>query len=652
MKKIFYLLFAAVCTSVTSYAAPGDTTWVQANIAQLSWNGNYDTTVAFPATGKLYRAVYMVFTLGKYQCPGSPTYCGDWDYTVQNYLITPGGKTFELGRLITPYANAGAPRTPWAWKQHYVFDVTDYVGLLHDSGKIRIAYSGYSGGFTGNIRFAFIEGVPDREVLEVRRLWNGSYGYGDTSHGGTRGINVHFQPVTDTAPSFARAAELKFTVTGHGSDNNYCNEFCPHNYYVYLNNEQIDSYTIWRSDCGRNELYPQSGTWIYERANWCPGSMVYSEHHKIPHIFGGMVSTLGLQFDPYAGSGGASYTTEATLFYYSGLKKLLDASIDQIIAPTNNENHFRENPICGSPVIHIKNHGANTIDSITFRYGLQGGTMQTMTWRGSLKTFDETDISLPELADLNKISGDTTKHIFTASIRTVNGDVDADTTNNSMSTQFVAAPLWPSSFRLYLRTNGAAVTSGASETSWQITDMNNNVVAARTNASINTLYADSVALPSGCYKLSIIDSGCDGLQWWANPGAGAGYMLLKKMNGTTIFMNGYNYAGQYNNDFGCGFTQYFYTLNPAGVSNISEGPLAMDAYPNPAQDLVNIDITGIQQINGTLRIIDALGRIVSEMPCNGGHQQLNTSTLTGGVYTILFVNEQGNKLQARLLITK
>lgn len=654
MKKNFYLLLITVFSAYMSMAAPGDTTWVQANNTWLQWYGSYDTTINFPSTGKSYRAVYMIFTLGKYQCPGSPTYCGDWDYTVQNYLITPGGQTLELGRLITPYANAGAPRTPWTWKQHYVFDVTDYVGLLHDSNKIRIFYSGYSGGFTGNIRFAFIEGVPDRDVLKVRRLWNGSYGYGDTSHGGVHNINAHFPPITDTAPQAARGAELKFTVTGHGSDNNYCNEFCAHNYYVYVNGEQTDSYRVWRPDCGMNELYPQSGTWVYERANWCPGAMVYSEHHKIPHIFGNEVNTLDIQFDPYAGSGGASYTTEATLFYYTGLKKLLDASIDQIIAPTSDENHFRENPICGSPTIHIKNRGANTIDSVVIQYGLQGSNMQTMTWTGSLSTFQETDVVLPPLQDLEKIAGDTLKHTFIARILTVNGMQDADSTNNVMSTAFVSAPLWPSSFQVYFQTNKAGLISNPNvcETSWQIMDMDNNVIKKRDSALINTVYSDTVVLPSGCYKLVLADSGCDGLQWWANPSAGAGLFRVRKMNGTLLNMANYYYTGQYGGDFGCGFTQYFYTINPLRVNNITESPASMDAYPNPAQNFVNVDITGIDQVSGTLQVIDALGRTVLEMPCHSVHTQLGTASLANGVYTILFATESGNKLQARLLITK
>ena len=113
MKKYLYLLIAVLIFNLNSKAAPGDTTWVQANIAKLQGYGNYDSMVQFPASGKTYRAIYMIFTLGKYMCPGydpanpgdkpgQTGWCGDWDYTVQNYLLTPGGQAFELGRLIAP----------------------------------------------------------------------------------------------------------------------------------------------------------------------------------------------------------------------------------------------------------------------------------------------------------------------------------------------------------------------------------------------------------------------------------------------------------------------------------------------------------------------------------------------------------------------
>ncbi len=657
-KNYVYSLLIALCFSLSAHAAPGDTTWVGATDAQLSWYGSYDSVIAFPAQGKTYRSIYMIFTLGKYVCPGSPTYCGDWDYTIQNYLILPGGQSYELGRLISPYANAGAPRTPWSWTQHYVYDVTDYAMLLHDTAKMRIFYSGYSGGFTGNIRFMFIEGTPDREVTGIEKLWGGSYGYGDTSHHGANFINVHFPTRSRVAPQNTVSAQLKFTVTGHGSDANYCCEFMPHDYTVYFNSSPLATQTIWRSDCGSNELYPQSGTWLYERANWCPGSMVNSYYHNLPGITSGAGFDIGLQFEPYVGGG--SYTTEATLFYYGALKKTLDASIEDVIAPNKDENHFRENPICGSPVIRIKNRGASKITSAVISYGLVGGAMHTQNWSGGLNTFDEAVVTLGQLPELNNIAGDTATHTFIAKILSVNGTADADSTNNIARSIFFSAPRWPSQLKVLFKANSEAIASSATtcETSWFIFDRDNNVVAKRDMAHINTLYTDTVNLKTGFYKLVIYDSSCDGLQWWAmagQPGYAAGFLTVRQMNNTTIPMHGYVNSGTYGNDFGCGFTQYFYTVDSVhlGINTLTQGDMAINAFPNPAQNTVVVEITGVQDVKGHIQVIDALGRVVSEVQCSTASNRLDVAALSNGVYTILFTDDTpGRKLVTRLLIAK
>jgi hypothetical protein len=177
------LLIGLLCSAWTTwtingFAAPGDTTWVQAHKdVWLDWYNDFDTTVQFPDGTTSYRKIQMSFMLGKYNCPGNPQYCSDWDYTVQIFIMTPGGDTLELGRLITPYAKG--LRMPADWKGEYLFDVTDYYPLLKNRATVRVHYSGYSGGFTANIRFAFIEGVRTRDVLRIDPLWRGGYDYGN-----------------------------------------------------------------------------------------------------------------------------------------------------------------------------------------------------------------------------------------------------------------------------------------------------------------------------------------------------------------------------------------------------------------------------------------------------------------------------------------
>jgi len=660
MKKYLYFLFAGLVISLSAKASPGDTTWVQANVDTLTWYGTFDSTVTFPAPGLTYRRIYMIVTLGKYMCPAGSTYCGDWDYTVQNYLMTPGGDTLELGRLITPYANAGAPRTPWTWQQPYVFDVTDYAALLQNSATIRLLYSGYSGGFTANIKFAFIEGIPDRNVLGIQRLWHGSFTYGDTAHLDSFDINTHFTALTETAPAGTQTTDLKFIATGHGSDANGCCEFMPHSYQVMLNGGSVATQLVWRNNCGLNELYPQSGTWPYQRSNWCPGDRVYNYFHPLPGIVGGSSYNVAIQFDPYAGSGSLGiYTTEASIIYYGPINKTLDASIEGIIAPTLDPNHFRENPLAGTPTIHVKNTGSTPITSIAFQYFIDTTYPASFTWTGNLAPLADTDIVLPEPWELRVVSGTTGTHNFTAEILQVNGVTDNDQTNDTMTSSFMAAPQWPVTFKIEFRTNSETdPATGNCETYWQITDAYNNIVAQRYNAAVNTTFTDTVTLGPAPYKFEIYDTvNCDGLQWWAfadyTPPPTSGYIFIRKLSGVTIPMNGYNYGGTYNNDFGCGFTQYFTTNFPAGVANITESNVTIEAYPNPALNIVNVDITGMQDVKGELQLMDVLGRVVSTRDCNTAHQQMNLDGLANGVYTIVFINsESGNKLTTRLLITK
>jgi hypothetical protein len=657
MKKHLLALLVSAAAAATSHAAVGDTTWVQANVDTLSWYGNYDSTVTFP-TGGSYRNIYMIVTIGKYVCPGSPTYCGDWDYTVQNFLMTPGGDTLELGRLITPYANSGAPRTPITWKQRNVYDVTDYAAQLQGSATVRLHYSGYSGGFTGNIKFAFVEGTPDRNVVGYQRLWHGSF-----AHGGATSINLNFPDVAVTAPATATSSVVKFNVTGHGSDNNGCCEFLSQNYHVMLNGADVATKAIWRNDCGSNQLYPQSGTWLYDRANWCPGALVNSNFHPLAGVAGGSSFNIGLNFDTYVSPGGSlgSYTTETHLLHYGAFNKAVDAGIEDIVAPTDHEYHFRQNPICTSPIVTIKNRGANVINTITFEYGVQDSAMLTYTWSGTLNQQEVKDIDLPAPAYLSTMSGGTGTSTFIAKIISVNGAADADVTNDRMTSTFKPTPKWESKFRIQFKPNNQTVPGGTSETEWKIYDQTGAIVKQRTGNTINTIYTDTVELYTGCYKLEVNDGGCDGLRWWVyvnNPGLGvnSGYFYVRRLSGSPldIPLNGYVYSGTYQHDFGCNFTQYFYIDNPppSRVVDINASAISIEAYPNPASNMVNVDLGGMTSVDGTIHVIDALGRIVKSVPCKNAHTEVVLNGMANGVYTVLFADVNGNKLQSSLVVAK
>ena len=552
MKNLYIAFLFLLVTAEIVKANPGDTTWIQAQKVQLNYYNNFDTAVQFPSGNVTYRKIIMVFTLGKYQCPAGSQYCGDWDYTVTNYLMTKKD-TLELSRLITPYANASYPRTPWGWQQRYYFDVTDYYPLLKDSATMRLLYSGYSGGFTADVKFAFIEGTPPRNVLGIKKLWKGSFIYGSTADP----INNHLPVVTTAAPTGSQFGEMKFTATGHGSDANGCGEFCSKYYLVYTNGKLTQQTTLWRNDCGSNELYPQSGTWVYNRANWCPGNLIAPNIHKIPGVISDSNISVNVKMQPYSvTTPSATYSVSAALFFYGAYNQTLDASLERIVSPTNYEGNYRENPICGKPVINIRNSGATNINSISFEYGVKGQTLQTYTLTGiNLISMKDTLITLPDLTPISTMPA-SNLNTFIATIKQVNGVTDSYSINDTLTSNFATAPDWPNTFNVNLQTNNTA------DTKWRIEDVNGNIVKQRIPSSVNTLYTDTVyTLPDGCYKLVVTDAGCNGLYWWANTAGGTGYFTVNQTNGTLIHLtNGlvdYTASATNSQDFGCGFNQYF-----------------------------------------------------------------------------------------------
>ena len=555
MKKISCVVLATFCF-FSSFAVPGDTTWVQAqNDTQMPNYGDYNQPVSFPDGTVSYRKIIMVFTLGKYTCPSGSQYCGDWDYTVQNFVTTSNNETFELGRLITPYAGTTWPRTPMSWKERYFFDVTDFYTILKNAATIRTFYQGYSGGFTANIKFAFIEGTPPRNVTGIQRLWNGSFAFGST----TDPIDSHVAATSFTAPANTQSAEVKYTLTGHGSDNNGCSEFCAPYYQFRQNNVTLEQKTIWRDNCGSNHLYPQSGTWVYNRGNWCPGDFVLPTTHKISNITAGVTSSVNIHFQPYTTPGGSGtspvYIMETALVFYGAYNYNLDASIEDVISPSDNEAYYRLNPVCGGPVIKVKNTGNTPITSVQFEYSIVGsGVIQTYSSNTAFASGETKEITLAPLTALMTVTG--SNNVFNVKITGLNGVADDYVTNNEMSTFFETAAVWPANFKVGFKPNSSKIGS-YSETKWRIEDLAGNIIRQRINTTPNIVYWDTLNLPEGCYSFIVEDGGCNGLYWWANSSAGTGALQVNTIPSNALVA----IRGLFGGDFGCGLVQNFRVSN-------------------------------------------------------------------------------------------
>jgi len=660
MKK-FYILFLA-CLSMTAFQASaneGDTTVVVAHDdTELSWYDNYDAATTFPDGSLSYRKILMEFELGKYQCegydpsnagegPNQTGWCGDWDYDVHVIACTPNGDTLELGELITPYANSNFPRTPWSWKHSYWFDVTDFYSILKNDVTIRIFYSGYSGGFTGTVKFHFIEGTRARDVVGISKLWHGGYAYGDASNP----IDDNVTAVTETMPSNAASAAMRLIISGHGGDTpENCSEFCKKWYQFKINGSNIHQQDIWRDNCGNNFLYPQSGTWVYDRANWCPGDQVFPFIEKVPaSVTPGQTYTVDMDFQNYTSNGGASYKLAATMFYYGPFNHSTDASLEAIISPNDNETYYRQNPICGGPVVKIKNEGSNPITSIKFSYGIVGQTPIEYTWNGNLASLDVAEITLDPLTTLQTASGAANQ--FSVSIEEVNGQADEDHFNNSQTTMFTAAPQWDGgNYRIEMKMS-SAIQGFTNKVNWAISNKNGTVLFSRQGIEASTsqnpvIYQDTLNLPNGCYRLDVdasyIGYGFSFFGSFSIPG----YIKAFNMdNGTQYPLPKTDLENPgLSGNFGTGFTQFFTVTGSTGIIN-PENQYSLSIFPNPAQDQLNVDIIGKLNEPLTITMVNVLGQTVYNTTTSKNQVRINTGNMAQGIYTLICTSGNHKKIE-------
>jgi hypothetical protein len=269
-------------------------------------------------------------------------------------------ENYELARVITPYGSGLANN----WEFTHVFDVTDFIQILRDSVEIRCHYSGWSSGFSATLDFEFIEGTPPRDVVTFENIYSGNYNYSSSTDFEANKLT----PQTKFIEVNSSQAMVKMTTTGHGFDNSQvAAEFKPINYYVNIDGSLTHTQYNWDADCGENPIYPQGGTWIYDRANWCPGKRAQAFDHEItPHITSGDSVEINVDFQSYSWSGTQtpSYTIECQLFQYEDANFSNSAEIINIIKPSLKDEHSRKNPICGKPLITIRNYGSIPLTSL------------------------------------------------------------------------------------------------------------------------------------------------------------------------------------------------------------------------------------------------------------------------------------------------
>ncbi len=537
-------------------------------------------------------------------------------YTYFNKIIN-----VELGRIITPYAN-GLTST---WNREYYFDITDFASILEAEQTIRAKYSGWSDGFTVTLDYYFIYGTPTRTVKDVLPLWSGYFAYGKWVDGVHTIENKVDEINFDKGD--ASHAKLRFTPSGHGMAAQNCAEFCAKSYSVIFNGAEEYENLIWKDDCGSNAQYPQPGTWLYDRANWCPGELVPTFEHELGESLVEGNNTLDVDFDSYTNStsDGAGYNIAANLITYGDWNFTYNASLEDILAPTKAFDHSRFNPICGEPEVRIQNKGSEHMTSCIIEYGIPGVVTAYHTWTGNLSPLETEDVLLPTFAPWEFAQEE--NNTFYAKIVSPNGNTDEDISDNEKVSEFEVVKNFPSEFRFKLKTNASG-----DETDWNI----KNVVTGATMYSgddldNSTTYEIDMALEPGCYEFQINDAGKNGLKFWANPGDGNGSVRFIKIDGPGALKS-------FNADFG-NFINYKFTV---GTELSTEETVLenIDIIPNPSNGVFTVNASLNTEKNTQIEVYNALGELVYTGMSFGTelNHTIDIKKETNGIYLVKVIS--------------
>ncbi len=542
-------------------------------------------------------------------------------------------ENYELARVITPYGSMLANN----WEFTTTFDVTDFIQVLRDSVEIRCHYSGWSSGFSATLDFEFIEGTSARDVLKVESIYSGGFSYNSS----TDFENTKLIPKKFLIESNTTNAMVKMASTGHGFDNNQsAAEFKPIDYFVKIDGMQTHTQYNWDGDCGENPIYPQGGTWIYDRANWCPGKRAQAFDHEItPYITPGDSLEVNVDFQSYSWSGTQtpSYIIECQLFQYSDANFSNSAEIIDIIKPSLKDEYSRKNPICGKPLIKIRNYGSAPLTTLEIEYKVVGGSLNTYNWTGNLEFLETEEVELPNLTNWSGSA-----NIFEVTLKNPNGQADEYDENNSMHSEFERVPEYPESFALWFQTNGGVVNTftQVSESSWEFFDKNGTPVHSSGDLISNTQFRDTLTFSPGCYTFIVNDTDEDGLDFWAN-NDGSGMVRFREIGATWL--------KSFNADFGTNIVHQF-TVGSAQSTSSNTQPIQWEIFPNPTK--YKILIEGFSDEKTQISVLNNLGeRVIKTENIQTGFisKNIDLSKLNKGIY---FVEISNNKTKTIKKVVK
>lgn len=502
----------------------------------------------------------------------------------------------EIGRFITPYGisfDLGANGFSW------VYDVTDYQQYLKDV----VDLAAHNTQELIDLKFAFIEGIPPRDVHNRQPIWRD---FGSFRYDALDNDDVMQATTVDLADS-SSMFKIKTRFTGHGHEGAdglpHCCEWSSKDHYISVDGTPTFQWEIWEETaCGDNPNIGQGGTWPYAREGWCPGDLVKEYDHELtPHVIPGTSVEIDYDIEDVPTSnplqGGGNYVVAMDLISYGAPNFQHDAAIIDVLNPNNWEYYRKWNPSCLNPRVILQNTGEQPLTSCIIRVWNTYENWVEYEWNGNLEFLEKEMVEIPvnEIGFWNDLEEIQTFH---AQVYAVEGypDLDEYPNNNLKKVQYEAPDVAYGDVVFWMRTNNKA-----SENRYRLEDAAGNIILDRSSLTNNTDYKDTLPLEPGCYSLTIEDFDSDGLSFWYSnsvEGETAGFFKVRDLAGGYIELVDPDFGNYHQYNFSVGFA--------VNIDELAIEP-KIEIYPNPNVGEFEVELRG-EHDEAIIEIFDLSGR--------------------------------------------
>lgn len=526
---------------------------------------------------------------------------------------------YEIMSFVTPYGinlDLGPEGKTWT------FDMTDFAPILKGKKRMTMERGGQRQEDM-DIKFLFYVGTPPRDVIDIESIWR-------TESRSYTAINndSYFAPRELMMNPNASAFKIRSSITGHGQEG----EFIPREHYVDINGGANEfSWDVWK-ECASNPVYPQGGTWIYDRAGWCPGMATDLQEFDISNLVS-PGETATIDYGMETASGDSRYIVSHQLVSYGEANFSLDARVLDVEAPSNKVEHARNNAICDQARITIQNTGSTTLTNAVIEFWTNDNSHETYNWTGNLAFLEKETFDLPSSFNLWQDVSPTGNE-FHVLIKNPNGGSDEYELNDRYTSTFDIPEVLPANFYVQFRTNSAG-----NESSYELIDYYGNTMFSRSGMENNATYRDTFNLGTGCYKLIFKDSDDDGIDFWANSDGNGSVRLKREDNGNNL--------KTFEGDFGASLVYSFTVDFPLSYEELHNIP-TVEVLPNPAKDFFVVKAKDID--TAQISLISSLGqKIKLPQTVNQNSIHYDTQALSGGLY-FLNIDYDGKRISKKIVI--